>query len=139
MSKLAEKIILGVLISIISSGILFFLSNIKKWIKKVYFKIKNKYDKLFNSNKSDKLFRLNKSINDFDDLIIYLYKNKEHSVSLSFLKERFDLSEIEIKNRMIKAENKNLVKNYPTFDNEYDWLITKKGEIYVENLLNKNS
>lgn len=77
---------------------------------------------------------IKKNENVFDKLLIYLYKEKGHSVSLSYLKEEFDLSEVEIINRLEKAENQDLVKNYPTFKKKYSWILTQKGEIYVENI-----
>jgi len=108
--------IIGVLVFIITGVLTYFRKLIFKVIKNTYYKF----------IKKDK----------FDELLIYLYENKGHSVDLITIKKEFNLSEIKIINKIKKAENQGLVKNYPTFDKQYDWILTSKGEIYVENLSN---
>jgi len=126
LSNIIVELVVAVIIALL--GFALNLFGIKDWFFK---KIKNNNDVPINDLKNDDLDIKN-------ELLIKIYKKgrKGHSsVSLYNLKKHIKMSEITIINKLEKAEKQGLIKNNPTFDNQFDWILTNKGVIYVESLL----
>lgn len=113
--SIKNEIIIIVFSSVILGSLVYFKNILFKIIKNIYYN-----------------FKKNKKT---DALLIIIYRRKGGSVDLDYLKKEFNLSQIEIINRLEKAKKQELVINNPVFNKQYDWSLTPKGEKYIEDLL----